>query len=177
MRNLILIGGVCIAAVVIGVGLFFFGPASLRSDINNALLSGQIGSGATKFTVLAQGTQAVSINSRTNYRITSADDLAALWPIVYGERDAPHVPAVDFSRYEVLAVFDGTHSSTGYNVQVTSVIDKTPTRMVLIDHLTPSPTCKGVNKLTNPFQIIEVPKTTYTLTHQDIVSTSTCSSN
>ena len=177
MRDFLLIAGISLAAILLGSALFFFGPKSLQSDVNSALLSGQIGpTSPTSFVLLEQGVNAISISTRTNYRITTSADLAALWPIVYGQRNAPNIPVVDFNKYEVLAIFDGTHSVGGYDVKVAGIKDVNPTRTVIIDHLVPSSSCvaKGPS---NPFQIIQVPKTSFVLSHQDITGTSTCSTN
>ena len=178
MRDFLIIIGVSAVAIVVGVLLFFFGPKSLQSDIINALNSGRLGpAGATQFVVLTQGATAISVTDRTNYRITSQADLQALWPLIYGDKDAPQIPTIDFNKYEVLAIFDGTHSSFGYSIKVTSIADNAPTRTVTIEHLAPATSCAVQTGVSSPFEIIRVPKTTSNLAHQDTTGTSICSSN
>jgi hypothetical protein len=177
MRNFLLVAGIAIVAIVLGMLLFLFGPKSLQSDVNNALLSGQIGTPKPPvYVVLEAGTDAISISDRTNYRIMRAQDLSALWPLVYGDRDAPPIPSVDFSKYEVLAIFDGTHSAGGFDVKITDISDANPVRTVVIDHITPGPTC-GTQGPSSPFKIIQVPKTTFSLSHKDVTSASICAPN
>jgi hypothetical protein len=174
MRNFLLVVGIVVIAVALAALLFFFGPKTLQSDIQDALLSGQIGaSKPPAYVLLEAGTDAISISERTNYRISKVSDLDALWPLVYGERDAPPIPNVDFSKYEVLAIFDGTHSTGGYDVKVTGITDANPVRTVVIDHITPGPNC-DTQGASSPFEIIQVPKTTFSLSHEDVTSASVC---
>ena len=176
MRDLYIIGGISVAAMAIGGVLFFFGPSSLQSDVNSALQSAQTNGGnqPVKFTVLSKGPAAISINGRTNYRITSGDELAALWPLVYGQNTS-NIPPIDFNKYEVLAVFDGSHSTNGYAIAVKSITDANATRTVVVTHMSPNTRCHVSTASTQPFQIVEVPKTSFTISHIDEVATSTCS--
>jgi hypothetical protein len=127
--------------------------------------------------VLAQGQDALSLSDRTNYRIDSNKDFNALWLLVYGDKNPPPLPAVDFSKYEVLGVFDGTHSTSGYGIEVRQIMDKNLTRTVTIDHLAPSSSCATKSGVTSPFQIIEVPKTSDILAHEDLTAVANCPGN
>jgi hypothetical protein len=177
MRDLLLIIGISVMAVLLGVALFLFGPKSLQSDVNNAFLTGKVGtSGHTGFILLEQGSDAISIVQRTNYRITSMSDLQALWPLIYGDRDAPRIPDVNFDNYEVIAVFDGSHAGGGYGVSVTEILDDNPIRTISVNHALPNPACpmKGPS---SPYELIQVPKTSNSLAHQDVTSVSVCAAN
>jgi hypothetical protein len=177
MRDILLIIGISVIAVMLGLSLFLFGPKSLQSDVSNAFLTGQVGTpGHTGFIVLEQGSDATSIAQRTNYRITSVSDLQALWPLIYGERDAPPIPEVNFDNYEVIAVFDGSHAGGGYDVGVTEILDNNPVRTISVNHELPNPACptKGPS---SPYELIQVPKTNNSLAHEDVTSVSVCSAN
>jgi hypothetical protein len=127
------------------------------------------------FTVLEQGDMAISITQRTNYRITNAGDLAALWSLIYGNGSGVQpVPDIDFSKYEVLAVFDGSHSSNDYGISVEQIVDANAVRTVTIQHTSPGPSCHTSSQSTSPFELIQVPVTTFTLAHQDDMATTTC---
>lgn len=182
MRDLRLLVGVVVAAIFIGGILFYFGSASLQADFQNALApstpsTNNISSGGIHFIVLESGANAISISDRTNYRITNIDDLTSLWTLIYGDVDSrPRIPSVDFSKYEVLAIFDGTHATGGYSVSVAKIVDKDPLRMVSIIHMVPNPDCPSTpQSMTSPFVLLQVPVTTFVLSHMDITSTSTCS--
>jgi hypothetical protein len=174
-RPLLVVVIIAVVAIALGTLVFLFGPSSTSSGSATSVFSGQ--SGTTHdvpFTVLQQGTNAISVTERTNYRITNANDLATLWPLIYGDRDAPNIPNVNFSKYEVLAVFDGTHTTAGYSVQVTSIVDSLPTRTVTITHIAPEASCNESTQPNSPFQIVQVPITTYNITHIDVASTTPC---
>jgi hypothetical protein len=180
MRSLLLIGGICIAAIALGSVLFFFGPPSLQSEVNSALQSSTSSlnpaavTGPVSFTVLEQGTDALSIPDRTNYRLDSQTDLASLWTLIYGNKDAPKIPNVNFSNHEVLAVFDGTHSTTGYSISVTGIMDQNATRTVTVTHATPDSSCVTASAVTSPFELVVVPKTSFALAHQDVTTANSC---
>ena len=180
MRDLLFFACVCIFDIALGTFLFYFGPASLHTDVQNALQSSQAQTEGAKnvpFQVLEQGTGTFSIADRTNYRITSQYNLELLWPMIYGDQDAPRIPNVDFTKYEVLAVFDGTHSTDGYGIQVTGISDLTPVRTLTIEHLVPSASCAVTDGLTEPFELIQVPVTSFSLAHVDVTDTSACGAN
>ena len=174
MRDLVLIGFIVVVAIALGTFLFFYGPPSIRSDVNQALVSSTASSDSVSITILAQGTNAVSITNRTNYRIQNAHDLAALWALVYGANDTPTPPSVDFTQNEVLAVFDGSDSTNGYTIKIVSVTDQSSQRLVLVSHSTPATTCQTKNTSTSPFEIVEVSKTSLSLAHQDQMVTAPC---
>ncbi len=173
MRDLYYIGGACLIAIVLGTLLFFFGPPSL-ARLEDQPLSGATASSTIPFTVLGQGPKAVSITQRTNYRITNAGDLQSLWQLVYGDADLPRVPLVDFTKYEVLGVFDGTHSTSGYTIAVKDISELSPLRVVTLEHTVPGTHCKVTSAQTSPFELVQVPLTTLEITHSDVIATSTC---
>jgi hypothetical protein len=175
-RPLVFISVVAGVAILLGGVLIYFGPASLQANVEQALTSASItNKGMVPFTMLQSGTDATSITDRTNYRINNATDLATLWPLIYGEKGAAPMPTVDFSKYEILAIFDGSHSQGGYSVSVKSVADENAVRTVTINHEKPGSTCTVPNTPTNPFVIIEVPKTEFSLSHDDVMGMNMCS--
>ncbi len=175
MRDLLVVGLVAVVAVVLGTFLFFFEPSAFNSQFKtqvNAALQAS-GTGAVHSTVLAQGMDAISITNRTNYRIQNAQDLQSLWALVYGSNDTPNPPTVDFSKNEVLAVFDGAHATNGYSIKITSITDGAQ-RVAIVTHDVPGTSCTLKHAATSPFEIVEVPKTSLGMSHQDQTSTSTC---
>jgi hypothetical protein len=175
MKKYLGIGSAIIAALMIGGLLFIFGPKNSFSDIANTLgLGGLSAQGLVKYNVLARGPHALSLTERTNYRIKNATDFAQLWVMIYGDSDANPVPTVDFSREEVLGLFDGSHASSGYYLTVNSVVDVTPNRVVSIDHVTVPATCNAANTPSSPFVLLVVPITTYALAHNDTEDTGPC---
>lgn len=171
MRDLYLLSGMGLIALLIGLVLFFFGPSSLQSDFYATFSP----TGPVAYTVLQEGDDAVSINDRVNYRVTSEKDLTSLWDLVYGNgKTRPAVPKVNFSNYDVLATFDGSHVSGGYKISTDQIIDSNGTRTIIITHVDPGIHCPVSKTPTSPFQIIQVRHTELPLSHQDRTSTSTC---
>ncbi len=175
MRDLYLLLGMGSVAILIGLLLFFLGPSSLRSDFYSTLSLGSVNSSQVSHTLLQEGTDAHSVTDSVNYRITSEYDLDTLWTLVYGDKQgSPRVPKIDFSKYDVLAIFDGSHSTDGYKISIDHITDTDGVRTISITHTVPGIGCNVVNKKTSPFQIVQVPHTDFTLAHQDLVSTTTC---
>lgn len=166
MKDALVIGGICLLAVIAGALFYFKGSDILALKQEGAL----------EHAVIAQGTNAVAIDMRTNYRIEDQDQLVALWSLVYGN-NAPNMPGVDFETNEVIAVFDGTHSTGGYRVHVTSVTDTGLNRVVGIEHVEPHADCPVAAVQTSPFELVVVPKMSdaLTLTREETTTISPCS--
>jgi hypothetical protein len=173
MKNFIVLGSLIIVVVAVGAVLVYVSSPSLTSGVNNAIYNSINATTTIPYTIVASGTSADSINERTNYEITSGTDLATLWALVYGQSD--NVPSIDFTKYEVLAVFDGSHSTQGYSIQVTSVTDANGERMVVVTHSKPADGCTPSVSPTNPFELVQVPKTILPLQHQDVTTLIPCS--
>jgi hypothetical protein len=178
MRDLLLIAGITIIAIVIGTLLFFFGPTSLQSDMISSLsTTQQVGTTTVPFTLLEKGTDAISITNQTNYRITSRSDFAALWGLIYGDKNPPPLPGIDFTKYEVLGLFDGSRSTKGFTIALTSVLDGNGIRLITINHQSQQSACAKVPGNISPFELVQVPVTTNILKHKDIFITTDCSNN
>jgi hypothetical protein len=170
MRDALVIFVAIILAIVIGGYLYLNGGPKFSARPATELLQPK-----ASFTVIAEGQDSGNVDRRTNYRIMTDDDFVALWSLVYAG-GGPAVPSVDFSKNEVIAVFDGSHSSGGYKVSVTDVMDMNGKRTVSILRESPDANCPVTDAITSPFQIIVVPKTALPLTKEEQMRTSTCGS-
>jgi hypothetical protein len=164
MKDAYVIGSMCVVAIVIGALLYVYGPS--------ITLPGHVGGSAS--TMLMQGDDAKT-SDRTNYRVTSADELSSLWLLIYGG-SGPAAPTVDFSKNEVLAVFDGSHGTGGYAVKVTNVVDSGLSRTVTVEHDTPGKGCVVSDAVTSPYEVVLVSKMqdNATLSHTDVEKTVDC---
>lgn len=164
MRDSIVIGLACVVAIVIGAWLFMSAGAPSEAPA----------SGPVSFSVLVEGQDSGAITEQKNYRIRTASELQELWRLVYGT-DGPTIPKVDFDQNEVLAVFDGTHSSGGYDVDVVDVNDENGLiRHVSILHLAPGETCMTSSAVTSPFQIILLSKSALSIAREDRTEARSC---
>lgn len=165
MKDLIIVGSMCVVALLIGFGLLVLGPDLLDR-----------GAKGTTPVVLAQGSYARGIDTERNYRISSEEEFNELWKMIHGT-DAPPRPSVDFGNQEVLAVFDGSHSTSGYAIEVESVVDDRLTRVVHITHKEPGASCMTAFAESSPFVLVAVPKVSEetVLSHIDTTEVVECS--
>ena len=71
----------------------------------------------------------------------------------------PSAPEVDFDKYILLAHFMGQRPSGGYAVEFTEVFVEEEKIYVTIQEISPGLECGAVAVITNPYQIIQIPKT------------------
>lgn len=162
MRDAIIIFVAIILAIVIGGYLYLNGGEAFNGSPIQVSVQPQ-----SSFTVLAEGQDSGSVDRRTNFRIMSDEELRELWSMLYST-GGPAVPSVDFSKSEVIAVFDGSHSSGGYRVEVTDVADADGKRTVRITRHAPNDDCAVTSAITSPFQIISVPKSELPLAKEEV---------
>lgn len=173
MRDILIITGVLVLALFIGMLMFFYtpggSPAGAEPSQSRYATFGS--ESPTPFMVLAHGTVAPEGIGEVNYRITNQDDFAQLWSMTYGDNATP--PPVDFSRDEVLAVFDGSHATGGYDVAVSSIADG-DTRTVTVEHDAPASDCMVSESESAPFEIVSVAKTNLQIAHADTQTVQSC---
>jgi hypothetical protein len=157
---MLIVLGTVIAAIVIGGGLYYYGPAELRempaAESSEASALGADQATDVPFTVIAEGPDAADASERKNYAVFDEEELDRLWAMAYGE-GAPAMPAIDFEKEYVIGVFAGQKSSGGHSIAVEDVSDEKALRYVSIVLTTPGSGCVSTQALTSPFQIITVP--------------------
>lgn len=161
-RDVWIIGSVCAIAIALGAWLFLAG--SQEGEVSGSLTP----------RVIAEGQYSGYITERANYRIENADELFELWRMVYAT-GGPALPPIDFETNEVLAVFDGTHSSGGYGISVLSVEDEPGVaRHVTILHREPGESCVTSQAITSPFEVVVLPRSGLPISRTDITETVSC---
>ncbi len=171
MKDTLIIIGLALVAVIAGSFIFLYGRGSLSNASSSAVTYGaQTASAATvPFTELAQGARS-TVSVRANYLITSEAQLVKLWKMIDARGQAP---VVDFTKNDVIAVFAGKKPTAGYAVAVSKVED-TNTREVTVALTSPGGNCVLAQSITEPYQVIELQKTTLALTHVDQEITASC---
>jgi hypothetical protein len=164
MRDLLIVGGMIVAALAVGAVLFFFGPSSFRAGTGTA--------SAISIDILKQGTNAFDMTQRANYHIQNQEQLNELWKYVQTSQNT--TPSVDFTKNDVLAIFDGSHSSGGFSIQVLGIEDKDGIRTVHVRRTVPGPKCSVSEQISSPYQVVLVPKSDLTLSHVDEIVTNPC---
>ncbi|HEY0010285.1 MAG TPA: protease complex subunit PrcB family protein [Candidatus Paceibacterota bacterium] len=166
MRDALVIFVGIILAMAIGSYLFFNGAPSLPTPSpNTAPKAG--------FSTLQKGQNAGTLDRRANFRINSEEELAELWGLIYGT-GGPAIPAVDFGNDEVIAVFDGSHATGGYDVEVADISDADGRRTIIIRRYVPGDTCAVGTEITSPFHLVRAPKSTLPISREEETITRTC---
>ena len=162
--------GVALVAVVIGVFFFIYGPNGLSYPMpsDNGLFNPSP-STTVPFEELARG-QKSSVTARVNYLITSTEQLKKLWSMV----DATSTPpTIDFKTHSVMAVFAGQQPTAGYAISVSKIVDVVK-RVVSVTIKRPGKDCISAQMLTTPYQLVSVPVTSLSLTHENATTTTAC---
>ncbi|GBD35072.1 hypothetical protein HRbin36_00176 [bacterium HR36] len=86
---------------------------------------------------------------------------AELWNEVHSHvTPKPEVPAVDFDKYMVLAVFMGTKNTGGFAIRITNIQydEKADKLRVAVQETSPAPGSIVIQAITQPFHIVVVPR-------------------
>ncbi len=121
---------------------------------------------------IATGTHAVDGDKQANYAAYAEEGLAKIWKYAYGATKP--IPAIDFSKEYVIAVFAGEKPTGGYVVEASSVTDDGESRVVTVTLTSPGKGCMVTEALSAPFQIVAVPLSGSTLSHSDVKATESC---
>jgi len=165
MRDALVVLSVGAVMAVVGAGIYIYftttTPAPVQTPVAQLVY--------VPFTEITKG-QRSKVTERTNYLITSSVEFNELWKLV----DAPgQPPIVNFDENNIIAVFAGEEPNAGYAIEVAHVGDA-DSRVVAVTLTKPGGSCLLAKKLTQPYQIIELPKTTLPLTHEDETITESC---
>lgn len=110
------------------------------------------------FTVLASGGNS-GYEEKERLKITNKADFQKMWDRVYVNfSEKPPLPDVNFNNQMVIGVFYGQYPNGGSSISVKSVEMYETMIMVKIDEVTPGHNCVTTDVLTQPFQIIRIPK-------------------
>lgn len=97
------------------------------------------------------------ILDQKNFVILSLEEWRDLWLHVHEDREAP-LPAIDFSRYVVLALFQGERPSGGYALQVDAVRNIGGSLIVAVGDVEPGQGCTVTDGKTAPFTFVVTQK-------------------
>ena len=174
---MLIVLGICLAAIVVGAGLYFYGPSELREtpalNGTEASVLGADQAAPISFTVLAEGTNASGVSERKNYAVYTEEDFARLWTMAYGT-DTSAMPSIDFDSQYVIGVFAGEKSSGGYTIEVASITDASSIRTVSIALTRPGEDCTVSQALTSPFQLVSVPVSDRELARTEVEVEASC---
>jgi len=112
------------------------------------------------FTEILKGQHSLG-DTAAVYLIVNDKDWANLWQTAQGEIEPmPEVTPVDFDKYMILGVFLGRRSSSGYSVEISKLSQSDSILTIdAIEHKSGGGMMLTV--MTNPFQIVQIPKGNY----------------
>jgi hypothetical protein len=173
MKNLVIIGTLCVLALLVG-GLLYWRTAGTEQGTSAVASTRALQGEDVSFRVLGKGDDAKAMPERKNYAIYDAIEFANFWKKAHGD-DGKGIPLVDFSKNYVIAVFAGTVPSGGYSISVSKVTDTGNARSVAVVIEQPGEDCNIIQEETHPYQFIVVPsRDTEALSHTDILQRKAC---
>jgi hypothetical protein len=172
MRDLLIIAGMCAAAIIIGAWLYLYGPTG-APDTNQAAASVEsvtveepvVESKDVSFGVLGHGSIAEGVSKRKNYAIYSKEEYEKMWKLT---GSTEKMPTVDFKKGYVIAVFAGDRPTGGHAISVEKVTDTGKERHVTVLVEKPGSGCVASQAITSPYQIIRVPFSAAVLSHTEV---------
>lgn len=164
MKDTIIIALACLVAIALGAWLYLSGGTPDGAHDAPA---------ASGLSVLHAGQDSGNLTERKNFRIKSQEEYDSLWRMMY-PTDGPTPGNVDFEKQEVLAVFDGSHTSGGYSIEVASVEDSTTERTITIIHKEPGEHCVTTDAITSPFTLVAVARSPLPIHRIDEKEVETC---
>ncbi|MEK6320882.1 MAG: protease complex subunit PrcB family protein [Acidobacteriota bacterium] len=95
-----------------------------------------------------------------NYVINHNADWRSLWEKVVSNRsEKPPLPEIEFTRRTIVAVFQGTQATSGYEISVQEIVETENSLEVAVKAIAPGKRCVVTGIVTRPFDIIEIEKT------------------
>lgn len=175
MRNTLIIGVLCVLVLTVGIFLYFKNPFTHPQTPTEVTAHTEAPEQKeVSFKILDSGTNATEMTERKNYAIYEAGKFATFWKEAHGSTGKA-VPAVDFTKNYVIAVFAGTQPSGGYSISVSHITDVGTARSVAVTIEEPDASCTVIEEQTSPYQFVVVPITeAESLAHTDIVTKKAC---
>lgn len=91
------------------------------------------------------------------YIIEDNIDWKDLWDEVYGDQpQKPLLPQVDFTKYSIIAVFQGTKNTGGYTITITKIIEMENNLKIFVKDISPSKNCMVIQSFTSPYHIVKI---------------------
>ncbi|KND47897.1 MAG: hypothetical protein AB199_04035 [Parcubacteria bacterium C7867-004] len=156
MRDILVVLGVCLAAIIVGACLFFYGPSLFREKVTSEEAGSQTEPVDIAIRVLDTGTNALEAPKRKNFAVYDADEFKKLWENAH-DSDGTPLPKIDFDTEYVIGVFAGTKSSGGHAITIEKITESEGVRTVYITMTKPAAGCVTSQALTSPYEIVAVP--------------------
>ncbi len=112
-----------------------------------------------EFTILKEGTNS-GYKQLGNVLIYKLSRLDMVWDSLFlNYSRKPPIPVIDFEIKQLVWIGMGEQRSGGYSIKVKSVIERKKELIINIIESKPGKTCMTTSVITQPYQLIEIPKT------------------
>ncbi len=107
--------------------------------------------------VFAQGDQAIASEASQYYVISSEADLLKIWNQAYGNQlTVPALPAVNFERETIVAVFSATKPTGGFGLKIEEVTVDGPDAYIDLLEISPPADAITTQALTQPWMMLRI---------------------
>lgn len=111
---------------------------------------------------VASGSQATGVSAPRFELITNQQQLVSFWTRVHATQlQAPPLPAVDFERETLIAIFQGQQTTGGHAVQARRVVEERGELYVDVAFTEPSDGAMTTQALTSPWTLVRVLRSGY----------------
>ena len=95
-------------------------------------------------------------DERNDYVIRDSSEWENLWGKVQSRvSPTPDLPDINFNDEMVIAVFQGSHSTGGYAIEITKIVEKENSVEVFVKETSPSPDSVVTQAFTQPYHIVK----------------------
>ncbi|MDD2665590.1 MAG: protease complex subunit PrcB family protein [Methanocellales archaeon] len=95
-------------------------------------------------------------DERKDYVIRDLSEWGTLWGKVHSRVSlTPPLPNVNFEDEMVIAVFQGSHPTGGYAIEITQIVEKESSIEVFVKETSPSPDSVVTQAFTQPYHIVK----------------------
>ena len=99
------------------------------------------------------------VQDKRSLLLRSEEAWTSLWQEVgSNQMPAPALPEVDFGSQVLIACFMGAQNTGGYGLEIQRIQVKGKTAFVSVKHSKPGPNCFVTEAITQPYQIVSLPK-------------------
>jgi hypothetical protein len=110
------------------------------------------------FTVIANGFNSGYVK-KEQIIVENKADFQKMWDRLYVNfSEKPPLPEVNFETQTVIGVFFGEYPNGGGSIGVKTIIYNDDETIVNVEEVTPGPNCVTTDMITQPYQIVRIPK-------------------
>lgn len=148
-----------VGVVLIGLlAYLLFIPFSKGNSFSGVSVLSSVSPEISYFTVLKGSSSA--FHNRGFYILENESDFVSLYSKMYqGAPVVPVPPAIDFSNYVVVAVFQGDFQTGGHEIQVFRVVDTGSELKIIINEVNPKNQTSFTQISNQPFHFVKIPRT------------------